>query len=104
MPEQKRVVEGEIVELDNKSFRDMILRNCVLTFSGGRPPLIQNVDFDGCSFRLEGSALNTSEFIASIARGGGEGIFLALSFVGLNPATIESLTKQATSDEVNAGK
>lgn len=99
MSETKTRIESQIVELDNKAFHDVTMKDCTLIFSGGRPPLLRNVDFDGCSFRLEGPALNTAEFIGTVARGGGEGVYMALAFIGLNPAAVETLTKQATSNE-----
>lgn len=104
MEQEKQVIEGEIIELDNKSFRDVTLRRCSLVFSGGRPPFINNVDFDGCSFRLEGAALNTAEFIGGIARGGGESLSLGLSFIGLDPVMIEELAKKAVNGEKRSGE
>lgn len=80
---EAREIADQIVELDGKAFLNQHLLRCILVYRGGTPPIMRDSVFTDCSFRFEGEARNTLDFLQGIAAGEG-GFPLVLSFLGVH--------------------
>jgi len=76
------LIEGKVVVLDGEAFVRKHVRNCVLVYRGGTPPLMQHSVFEDSQFRFEGPARNTLEFLNALAVPSPE---MVAVMVGLTP-------------------
>lgn len=67
---EKKEVSGQVLHLDYQEFSDQVFHRCKLVYSGGRPPVMNNVDVIECEFIFEGAALNTVHFMGTLAHSG----------------------------------
>ena len=72
MPEPRKIVENEVVNLDYKTFQHTEFRRCKLVYAGGRMPILVDNRFVDCEWLFVGEAQNTVEFLKALA-GAGEG-------------------------------
>lgn len=71
------------VPLDGAVYRGVTFDRCIMTYSGGEPPILEGNRFLGCEWQLNGAALNTSDFLFQLIQMGGEG--LVRNFLGMAP-------------------
>ncbi|WP_126976647.1 hypothetical protein [Frigidibacter oleivorans] len=79
-------IEGQTLHLDYATLRNLNVVQSTLVFSGGRPPVLENVLFDRCTFVLDGAAMNTQHFLQMIAHSGSQE--LVLDLLGMKVADI----------------
>ena len=59
--------DGAKVVLDDNSFVGCHFKNCVLVYSGGKPPILESNEFSGFRFDFRGAAENTVIFLQAMA-------------------------------------
>jgi hypothetical protein len=57
-------------QLDGFHFDQCTFVDCVLTYSGGQPPVLTGNQFIRCEWRLSGAAHNTIQFLIGLQQGG----------------------------------
>ncbi len=81
---QSPTVANLTVYLDGAQYTGTKFVNCVLVYSGGALPVLQQNEFVNCQWRLDGAANNTLDFMKLLISFGGTGI--VLSGLGLGDA------------------
>jgi len=64
--------ESTVVILDNQSYENCIFRNCDIIYKGTSGINIVGCKFYDCSWKLEGSAANTLQFLRTMYKGMGD--------------------------------
>lgn len=65
----RKTIKDTTVTLDAFVLRDALVRGCIVVYSGGVPPILENVHLDNCRWQFEGPALHTIEFMRAMAAG-----------------------------------
>lgn len=60
----------ETVQLDGNSFENCQFNNCVLEYSGGKPPSMSNCGLSGSVFSFTDQAADTVQFMKAMYHGG----------------------------------
>lgn len=76
-------ITGMTIPLDGAVYRGVTFYNCIMMYSGGPLPILEENRFIGCTWQLNGAALNTSDFLYQLISMGGEG--LVRHFLGMAP-------------------
>lgn len=98
--DELELIEGKVIVLDGEAFVRKHVKNCVLVYRGGTPPLMQNSTFESSTFRFEGAAWNTLDFLQILAASGSADMVAAM--VGLlRPAQEQEATNMQ--DEATNG-
>jgi hypothetical protein len=77
------IIKSQTVRLDYGHFEKKSFVSCTLVYGGGLPPTLLECDFINSRFAFEGSALNTLQFMSSMAKGGAGGRDLINQMLGL---------------------
>jgi len=57
---------GDVLHADGGRFIDCRFIGCTLAYSGGRHPIFENCRFDDISWRFDGAALRTIQFLQNM--------------------------------------
>lgn len=66
-----RVFENYRITLDDNVYRDCVLKNCVMVYSGGKAPILVGNDFDPGTFEFRGAAAETLALLRGFIKEGG---------------------------------
>jgi hypothetical protein len=67
---ERRTFEDETIRLDDNEFRDCKFNRCEISFAGGAIPVLDGNSFTDCSWRFDGAASRTLQFMTIFARSG----------------------------------
>ncbi len=78
------VIREQTIVLDADHLVKKSFINCRLVFAGGLPPVLQDCDFIDSNFALDGAALNTASFLASLAHAGDSPKAVVFAILGIS--------------------
>ncbi len=70
MKYKSETFEKTTVQLDGNTFESCEFNNCVLEYSGGKPPTMSNCGLSGSSFSFTDQAGDTVQFLTAMYHGG----------------------------------